>query len=136
MTTYLTRLRQLPAIWDSLEAIEIRGHSDAGSARAGSSAGWVGSQQRALATLLFLVGPDGITAEADRADLERLAVVSGTSFSRPPLDCPEVSPECRPRWRRVEIRPVLSESLRRGDWARTLEDLRSSTASLRSDLQP
>ena len=87
-------------------------------------------------TLLFLVGPDGITAESDRADLERLAVVSGTSFSRPPVDCPEASPECRPHWRRVEIRPVLSESLRRGDWARTLEDLRSSTASLRREPAP
>ena len=89
MTTYLTRLRQLPAIWDSLEAIEIRGHSDARSASGVYAANLVGSQQRALATLLFLVGPSGVASELDRADLERLAVVSGTSFSRPPITCPE-----------------------------------------------
>ena len=130
MTTYLTRLRQLPAIWESLEAIEIRGHSDARSARGLYSANLVGSQQRALATLLFLVGPSGVASEVDRADLERLAVVSGTSFSRPPMACSESTPECQSQWRRVEIRPVLSESLRRGDWARTIEDLRVSTATL------
>lgn len=133
MTTYLTRLRQLPAIWESLEAIEIRGHSDARSARGRYPDNLVVSQQRALATLLFLVGPNGVASEVDRADLERLAVVSGSAFSRPPVACAESTPECLPRWRRVEIRPVLSESLRRGDWARTIEDLRVSTAAVRSE---
>ncbi|MEE8165868.1 MAG: hypothetical protein V3T64_09895, partial [Myxococcota bacterium] len=28
VTTYLGRLRQMPALWESLEAIEIRGHTD------------------------------------------------------------------------------------------------------------
>jgi len=132
MTTYMTRLRQLPAIWESLEAIEIRGHSDARDARGAYSTSLVGSQQRALATLLFLVGPSGIADETDRADLERLAVVSGSSFSRPPADCPEPTRECLPHWRRVEIRPVLSEPLRRGDWARTIEALRVSTGPSRA----
>ena len=126
MTTYLTRLRQLPALWNSLEAIEIRGHTDPASARGGYSASLLGSQQRALATLLFLVGPTGVASEIDRADLERLAVVSGSSFARPPAICPESTPECLPHWRRVEIRPVLSEPLRRGDWARTVESLRAA----------
>ncbi|MBY0396600.1 MAG: hypothetical protein K2X91_09060 [Thermoleophilia bacterium] len=124
MTNYLTRLRQLPAIWDSLEAIEIRGHAAPNASRAGYSASLVASQQRALSTLLFLVGPDGIANPEDREDLERLAIVSGSASSRPPGDCPEATPECLPLWRRVEIRPVLSETLRRGDWARTLEELR------------
>ncbi|MBK7950801.1 MAG: hypothetical protein IPK00_19100 [Deltaproteobacteria bacterium] len=124
VTNYLTRLRQLPAIWDSLEAIEIRGHGAPNGARDGYSASLVTSQQRALATLLFLVGPDGVANEADRAELERLAIVSGSAFARPPTECPEATPECLPHWRRVEIRPVLSETLRRGDWARTVEDLR------------
>jgi len=132
MTTYLTRLRQLPALFDSLEAIELRGHSDPRSARGTYSINLVGSQQRALATLLFLVGPNGVAAGADRDDLERLAVVSGSSFSRPPADCPEPTAECLSHWRRVEIRPVLSESLRRGDWARTIESLRVSTVSPRA----
>ena len=127
MTNYLTRLRQLPAIWDSLEAIEIRGHGAPNGARGGYSASLVTSQQRALATLLFLVGPDGIANESDRAELERLAIVSGSAFARPPTDCPEATPECLPHWRRVEIRPVLSETLRRGDWARTVEALRLGT---------
>lgn len=128
MTTYLTRLRQLPALWNSLEAIEIRGHTDPASARGGYSASLVGSQQRALATLVFLVGPAGVASEIDRADLERLAVVSGSSFARPPSICPENTRECQPHWRRVEIRPVLSEPLRRGDWARTLESLRAAVS--------
>lgn len=124
VTNYLTRLRDLPAIWDSLEAIEIRGHAAPNTSRTSYSTSLVTSQQRALATLLFLVGPDGIANLEDRADLERLAIVSGSAFARPPTDCPEATPECLPHWRRVEIRPVLSEALRRGDWSRTLEDLR------------
>ena len=83
----------------------------------------VGSQQRPLGVLLFLVGPDGLS-QLDRDDLQRLAIVSAASFSRPPESCPEQSRECYPEWRRVEIRPILSESLRRDDWSRTLEGVR------------
>ena len=129
MTTYLSRLRRLPALWESLEAIEIRGHTDPRAIRNPYSTNMVGSQQRALGVLLFLVGPDGL-GDTDREDLERFAVVSGTSFSRPPDSCPERSRECYPKWRRVEIRPVLSESLRRGDWSRTVQAIR--TAAMRS----
>ncbi|MFO0688525.1 MAG: hypothetical protein U0900_07445 [Myxococcota bacterium] len=136
VTNYLTRLRQLPAIWDSLEAIEIRGHGAPNGARGGYSASLVTSQQRALATLLFLVGPDGVANEDDRAELERLAIVSSSAASRPPADCPEATPECLPHWRRVEIRPVLSEALRRGDWARTLEALHVRAAAPRSGTEP
>jgi len=126
MTTYLARLRRLPAIWESLEAIEIRGHTDPRAIRNPYATNMVGSQQRALAVLLFLVGPDGLP-ELDRIDLERLAMVSGASFSRPPASCPERNRECYAAWRRVEIRPVLSESLRRGDWARTIQAIRTAT---------
>lgn len=136
VTNYLARLRDLPAIWESLEAIEIRGHAAPNASRAGYSTSLVTSQQRALATLLFLVGPDGIANPDDRADLERLAVVSGSAFARPPTDCPEATPECLPHWRRVEIRPVLSEALRRGDWARTLEDLRIQAHAPRDGERP
>jgi hypothetical protein len=133
MRTYLGRLRELPAIWNSLEAIELRGHADPRAVRTPYVTNLVGSQQRPLGVLLFLVGEGGL-GEADRADLERLAVVSGVSFSRPPETCPERSRECYPEWRRVEIRPVLSESLRRGDWSRTLEEVRVGARRIQSEL--
>ena len=125
MTTYLARLRRLPALWESLEAIEIRGHTDPRAIRNPYATNMVGSQQRALGVLLFLVGPDGLS-DPDREDLERLAMVSGASFSRPPDSCPERTRECYTAWRRVEIRPVLSEALRRGDWSRTVQAVRTA----------
>jgi outer membrane protein OmpA-like peptidoglycan-associated protein len=128
MTTYLSRLRKLPAIWESLDAIEIRGHTDPRAVRDPYATNLVGSQQRALGVLLFLVGPDGLS-ESDRIELQRLAVVSGVSFSRPPATCPERDPKCYTEWRRVEIRPVLSESLRRDDWSRTVQDARQAALS-------
>lgn len=133
MTTYLSRLRRLPALWESLETIEISGHTDPRAIRNPYATNMVSSQQRALGVLLFLVGPDGLS-DPDRNDLERLAMVSGASFSRPPASCPERSRECYPAWRRVEIRPVLSESLRRGDWSRTVQAVR--TAAMRAEQEP
>jgi len=123
--TYLDRLRRLPALWDRLEALEIRGHTDPRAVRDPYKTNLVGSQQRALGVLLFLVGSDGV-AERDAEDLERLVTVSGASFSRPPASCPEDTRDCYDQWRRVEILPVLSESRRRMDWSRTLEDVRSA----------
>jgi len=128
MGTWLARLRALPALWERLEAIEIRGHTDPRAVRDPYTTNLVGSQQRALGVLLELVGPNGLT-EDDRALLERLATVSGASFSRPPASCPERSRECYRAWRRVEIRPVLSEPQRRADWARTVDELRAITQS-------
>lgn len=133
MTTYLASLRRMPAIWESLDAIEIRGHADPRALRNPYSTNLLGSQQRALGVLLFLVGPDGVS-ELDRSELQRFAVVSGVSFTRPPETCPERSSECYPQWRRVEIRPILSESLRRGDWSRTVQDIQ--TAALRAQQEP
>ena len=135
MTTYFSRLRRLPALWESLEAIEIRGHTDPRAIRNPYATNMVGSQQRALGVLLFLVGPDGLS-DSDRADLERLATVSGTSFSRPPASCPERTRDCYPEWRRVEIRPVLSESLRRGDWSRTVQAVRTAAVRASSESDP
>lgn len=133
MTAYLSRLRRLPAIWESLDAIEIRGHTDPRAVRDPYSTNMVGSYRRALGVLLFLVGPDGLS-EPDRNELRRLAVVSGVSFARPPAACPDRSRECYPEWRRVEIRPVLSESLRRGDWSRTVQDVRNAALRIQPEL--
>lgn len=134
ITTYLARLRQMPALWDSLEAIELRGHSDPRAMRNPYTTNLVNSQQRPIGVLLFLMSPEGL-ADVDQEELKRLAVVSGVSFSRPPDDCPEATRECFEAWRRVEIRPMLSESLRRGDWSRTLQDVEDVTERIRAELQ-
>jgi outer membrane protein OmpA-like peptidoglycan-associated protein len=134
MTTYLERLRQLPAIWEGLEALEIRGHADPRALRNAYQTNLVGSQQRAVGVLLFLVGPEGVPID-HRGDLERLATVSGASYSRPPASCPEAVRECFSQWRRVEIRPVLSESHRREDWSRTLEGVRVTARRARDRLE-
>lgn len=128
MAAYLARIRQLPAIWESLEAIEIRGHVAPQDVRGGPAGSLAASQARAAATLLFLIGADGVASDEDRVALERLAIVSASADEHPPPDCSDATPACRTRWRRVEIRPVLSESLRRGDWARTLAELRMAAA--------
>lgn len=130
MRAYLSRLRRLPAIWDGLTGIEFRGHSDPRAVRNPYTTNLVGSQQRPLGLLLFLVGSEGLS-EYDREDLERLAIVSGVSYSRPPESCPEASRECYDQWRRVEIRPVLSEPMRRNDWSRTIEGVRMSAEASR-----
>ncbi len=135
MTTYLARLRRLPALWESLESIEIRGHTDPRAIRNPYATNMVGSQQRALGVLLLLVGPDGL-GEADRRDLERLATVSGGSFSRPPASCPGRTRKCYSEWRRVEIRPVLPESLRRGDWALTVQAGRTASTPTEPERNP
>jgi outer membrane protein OmpA-like peptidoglycan-associated protein len=135
MRIYLRRLRQLPALWDSLQAVEIRGHTDPRALRRPYTTNLVVSQQHPIALLLFLMGPRGLASE-DKLDLQRLAVVSGSSFSRPPKSCPESTRECYPKWRRVEIRPVLSESLRRADWSRTLEDVRETARRIQQEDQP
>lgn len=120
--SYLEALRRRPALWESLEAIEIRGHSDPRAFRNAYTTNLVGSQQRALGILYFLTSDAGLSKK-DQGDLERLASVSGVSFSRPPASCPEAVRECYAQWRRVEIRPVLSESRRRQEWSRTVESV-------------
>jgi hypothetical protein len=134
ITKYLQRLREMPAVWESLEAIEFRGHSDPRAFRNPYSTNLVGSQQRALGVVLYLVGPNGVD-DQDRQDLERLATVSGASYSRPPASCPDDERACYPEWRRVEVRPVLSEAMRRGDWARTLESVRVVTRRAQAQLE-
>ena len=63
--SYLSRLRRLPALWDSLEAIEFRGHADPRAVRDPYATNLVGSQQRPLGLLLLLAGDQGL-ADADR----------------------------------------------------------------------
>lgn len=70
------------------------------------------------------------------AAISSLATVSGSSFSRPPASCPERTRECYPEWRRVEFRPVWSESLRRGDWSRTVQGVHTATTRTEQERDP
>ena len=107
IAAYLGRLRRHEQIWKRLEAIEFRGHSDPRAVRDPFITNLVGSQHRPLALLLHLFAAEETTSE-DREDLQRLAIVSASSFSRPPAECPERSRECYALWRRVEVRLVFA----------------------------
>jgi len=54
-------------------------------------------------------------SDRDRDDLQRLAVASSSSFSRPPETCPDRSRDCFPFWRRVEIIPHMRGDVLRDD---------------------
>jgi outer membrane protein OmpA-like peptidoglycan-associated protein len=102
LSIVLDTLRDHPAAWRSLSAIEVRGHADPLGSGDPYVANLVVSQQRALAVHLFLTTDEGM-AEPDRADLQRLVLSSGASHSRPPADCTPDTRSCYERWRRVEI---------------------------------
>jgi outer membrane protein OmpA-like peptidoglycan-associated protein len=109
VTALLARLRDQPQIWDSLEAIEIRGHSDSQANRDPYRTNLVSSQRRAFSVAHFL-SASGTLSERDRRALESLAVVSGVAHSRPPESCPDEARACRDQWRRVELRLVFDET--------------------------
>lgn len=106
--TMLRRLRAHPLAWDQLESIELRGHADPRARRDPYVTNMRVSQQRPMAIMFYLISDWGLS-ERDRADLQRLLVLSAASYSRPPKSCPESTRECYPYWRRVEIIPHMSE---------------------------
>jgi flagellar motor protein MotB len=99
----LQRLRDDPVAWRELDAIEVRGHADPRSIGDPYPSNLAASQQRAQTVLLFLTR-EGTLSPADRAAIQRLAIVSGVADSRPPADCRDRSATCDERARRVEIR--------------------------------
>lgn len=99
----LARLRDHPGLWSQLETLEIRGHADPRALDDPYVTNLHASQQRALAVLLFLTTDPEIPRQ-DRLDLQRLALASGASHSRPPPDCRVRSRDCDNRAKRVEIR--------------------------------
>ena len=108
----LRELRARPAIWNDLEVIEVRGHADPRARRDPYATNLRASQRPGLAVLLFLTSGDGLPAQ-DRLDLQRLAVASGASHSRPTADCGVRSTECDAKARRVELHIRLGvQSLR------------------------
>lgn len=102
----LEALRRREAVWRNVDSIEIRGHADPRARRDPYVTNLVGSQQRPLGVMIYL-SSEWALSERDRDDLQRLAVVSSSSFSRPPQTCPERSRECFPYWRRVEVIPHM-----------------------------
>lgn len=108
----LESLRRNDDVWQQIESIELRGHSDPRARRDPYVTNLVGSHQRPLGVMIYLSSEWALSAR-DRGDLQRLAVTSSSSFSRPPETCPDRSRACYPFWRRVEIIPHL-----RGDRVR------------------
>lgn len=105
----LRSLRRHDAVWDRVEAIELRGHADPRALRDPYLTNMRISQERPMAIMYYLISDWGLS-ERDRRDLERLLILSAASHSRPPADCPEPTTECFPAWRRVEITPRLRVS--------------------------
>ncbi len=110
----LDALRANERIWRQLDVIEIRGHADPPALRDPYSTNLHVSQQRALAVLLFLTTDEELPKQ-DRLDLQRLALSSGASHSRPPADCRVRSLECDSRAKRVQIRFGLDSQKLRAD---------------------
>lgn len=104
ISTLLEVLRGRDLVWQHIESIELRGHSDPRARRDPYVTNLVGSGQRPLAMMIYL-SSEWALSDRDRADLQRLAVVSSSSFSRPPVACPEETRECYAFWRRVEVIP-------------------------------
>ncbi len=122
MEKLLAGLRADPMVWNSLEAIELRGHADPRAQRDPYRTNMAISQRRPMAIMNSLIRQFGLS-ERDRIDLERLMVLSAASYSRPPASCPERTRECYPYWRRVEIIPRLDGSARRLDHERFVRRL-------------
>ena len=102
----LESLRGRDLVWRNVESIELRGHSDPRARREPYVTNLVGSGQRPLGVMIYL-SSEWALSERDRDDLQRLAVVSSSSFSRPPDACPERTRECYAFWRRVEVIPHM-----------------------------
>lgn len=104
MSVMLEALRGRDLVWENIESIELRGHSDPRARRDPYITNLVGSGQRPLSMMIYL-SSEWALSERDREDLQRLGVISAASFSRPPVACPEENRECYAFWRRVEVIP-------------------------------
>lgn len=106
MPILLETLRRNDDVWRNIESIELRGHADPRARRDPYITNLVGSQQRPLGVMIYLSSEWALTAR-DREDMQRLAIVSSSSFARPPKTCPEQNRTCYPFWRRVEVIPHM-----------------------------
>jgi len=118
----LGTLRAHEAVWERLDAIELRGHADPRARRDPYVTNMRISQNRPMAIMFYLIS-DWALSQRDRSDLERLLVLSAASHSRPPEVCPERTSECYPFWRRVEIAPRLRSAELANDLARFTDEL-------------
>lgn len=110
----LAKLRADPQIWQALDLLEVRGHADPIAVSDPYATNLSASQERAFSVLHFLTSDPGLP-EQDRRDLQRLAIASGASHSRPPTDCRKSSRRCYAKARRVELRIRLNEASQRGE---------------------
>jgi len=106
MPILLETLRRNDDVWRNIESIELRGHADPRARRDPYITNLVGSHQRPLGVMIYLSSEWALSAR-DREDMQRLAVISASSFSRPPKTCPEQNRSCYPFWRRVEVIPHM-----------------------------
>jgi len=116
----LEALRRNDEVWNNVESIELRGHSDPRARRDAYLTNLVGSSQRPLGVMIYLSSEWALSAR-DRDDLQRLALISSASFSRPPRSCPEQNAQCYPFWRRVEIIPHMKGAPVREDMQHLVE---------------
>ena len=114
----LEALRGRDLVWQNIESIELRGHSDPRAQRDPYVTNLVGSGQRPLGVMIYL-SSEWALSDRDREDLQRLAVISSSSYSRPPVACPERTRDCYSFWRRVEIIPHM----RSGDLRHEMQSL-------------
>ncbi len=116
----LRSLRQRDAVWQNVEAIELRGHADPRARRDPYVTNLVGSHQRPLGVMIYL-SSEWALSKSDRDDMQRLGLISSSSYARPPASCPERNRECYPYWRRVEIIPHIRGQRVRDDMQRLVE---------------
>jgi outer membrane protein OmpA-like peptidoglycan-associated protein len=114
MPIILEKLRAHEALWKNIDVIEVRGHADPRAARDHYAINLRQSQDRALEVLRFLTA-EGTLETRDRRDLQRLAIASGASYTRPPEGCEiqSESEDCFDRWRRAELRIGMNDEMLR-----------------------
>lgn len=125
MPIILSKLRGHEALWKNIDVIEVRGHADPRAARDRYAINLRQSQERALEVLRFLT-TEGVLDARDRRDLQRLAIASGASYTRPPEGCEidSVSEECFDRWRRAELRIGMNDAMLREAQSELLDRVR------------
>lgn len=122
----LAKLRAKDLLWENIDVIEVRGHADPRATRDHYAINLEQSQERALEVLRFLTAP-GVLSDRDRADLQRLAVASGASYTRPPEGCELDSntADCFVRWRRAELRIGMNAEILHSAQRELLERVRA-----------
>ena len=129
----LASLRARPMLWENIDVIEVRGHADPRAARDRYAINLRQSQDRAHEVLRFLT-TKGVLPDSDREDLQRIAIASGASYTRPPEGCDleSDSTDCFDRWRRAELRIGMNDAVLRTAQSELLDRVRAFIPSSQS----